>query len=462
VSLAAGGSLAALTELHNGRVVQKRTAALEALDLNDIEAGRGFASAAIGEGMRLTLRTHPRTVLARPLLEGTAKTWLELEVDNLPQNLRLSPRGPGRVRATRRRLLPPFVTGDPSFDLLWRVEPRPRDEHPGLVAALSHDARTLLAEQLQKNWVTVQGGVIRAALPRLVGRPQALAEAVEGLVELGKALALGDSTIPDRLLAHGRNDPVAGFRRHAMRLLLKRFKSYDQARDIAPLAVVDADPWVATLGAMALGEQGYDQVGAYARDTRQEPWRRGMAIEHLARQAPDDFVIPLFNRLFHDRQPEVLAAVTRGLGRFGDAWIEPAVIRLLTQRQDIVRMAAVETLAARGTAASVEPLRRELKRLRNDAKTKDTIARALERVRTRLSEEAVGGALALSETEQTEAPVDAGMLALAEEHSTAGSLALAQDQTLAGALGFASDSGDSGGLSLLVRAPTEGGLAPTS
>lgn len=284
----------------------------------------------------------------------SAAASLHLELSGgLPSALSLWPRivSPSALRTTFEEV----QVGDPAFDSVFRV----RGDEGQVLLSLHAPARAALRAEAQPPWV-FDGGVWSLTLWSLAG-----ADLERGL-DLGLAIARTlrtdvrrDVDAVERVAGVATRDPLLSMRRRALHWLLANEPTHPATRTALEAACGDRDQGIQILAARELGHL---ETFARLAATATEPIRLE-ALELLVRQAPGDArTHRILDEILWKRGP--VDGPDRALREAAISLIEElvltdfeaALITLLDEHDDDLRVRVMRTLGRVGSLAAVPAL----------------------------------------------------------------------------------------------------------
>jgi len=372
-------------EFYNRRVAGYVRQAAQLLSLETTRSGS--MDGMLGDA-RVTVRTVNRSGHEGFVFTGT---WSRIEVEvpgAIPRRIRLRWRPPGR------RPSPGTVaTGDALFDSTVELH----GDEAELLAVFGAGTRRSVLDLFVGAPFELHDGRLSVLRGGLAERPPLMEIAVRRFVELAAALNIPVDSLPSRLRDTALADPEPGARRRARNVLLQRFMTTPEARDVAEAALEDEDPMVRLHGAMALGEERLEQVENFAQAEALPLEVRLRALEHLVDFAPAEKVMPLASGLFHSADPDVLLALAQVSWRIDHPAVPPLLGRLLVDSANHweLRSATIQALAECGTVEQVEPLLSIADAKLGDAELKKAARTAIARIQSRI-EGATAGQLSVA------------------------------------------------------------------
>ncbi len=308
-----------------------------------LTAGR-FASTASG-----TLSGLPVEVTREP-----RRGRVLVSVSGLPAGVRLSPEGPGLAvgKALFGGLIEDHKVGDPAFDAAFIVG---GDRHRVFSVLDAESRRLALRAAALVDALTLEDGVLSGTLRARVVSRGALAEALEALLPLAAALRSGEHS--QGLFQRAFEDPAAGVRYQCLRLVLETAGGELRERAIQQ-ALIHRQPDLRYLAAWAAGDRAWPVMLELAGGHRYPSALRAAAMAQLPEGPPAEDLAEVVRGALGRPDPTLVAAAARLAARLppGDGALEELLLGVLARRGDETRAAAVEGLAAAGTARSVAPL----------------------------------------------------------------------------------------------------------
>ena len=390
---------------------------------------------------RLGLRRGPTVTRPRLIMVGEREGFT-VAVERLPvfKIPRITVEGAGGRQgpiSTDFRLLPgyPFfsnedrvpiehthdvVVGDQAVDDRYHFGGK-----PALVLALmNHESRSLLSRSPDDG----ESFVVENSRIQLTYSPgtqpgHEIVERVDRALRLARRFSLPASEIPGELARNVRTDPVPQVRANSLAALAERFPENAVTHSVLVEALRDADPRVRLVAAKARGD--FDALARLVVEFFPEEERTGI-LERLAtttgrdetpeRPSPSDsrekvaatalallaagfgreLVLPLVRVVVAAAEPGPLRlAALRALATLGDSSCEKIAGAILSSPFADERAAALDLLAAFGSAAAVGPIRAADKRkpfgydLGSDGGRNKADA-AIEKIQARLAGAAAG------------------------------------------------------------------------
>lgn len=382
------------------------------------------------------------TVEERQKGEDRHLTKLQLTPGGLPDELGFSLQSGGGWRQLFERPGEDHLVGDTLFDEEVVVEGPPREA----LARLDRETRDLLLKELRWSVTKVVNGVLTRTIPERLPA-SALIRHVETLAALLDHLKLRDG-VAEALARNVARDPVGGVRLRNLEVLQDDFPRSAEAESASRIALNDEDPAVRLQGAAHLGEEGFpvliDLVTSTEEPTpeqRAEAARHGKhlggipdhvrvaAFRYLLHAFDDERIEPIvlhqlehgegrvrrlavqaagslrlesslsaLHRVLPDADEDTAVALAEAFGRLAYPTAEDDLHLLLRHPSARVRLRAASTLAACGTARSVEPLRAAVVSSRGERDLTRVMEDAIAAIQSRI-EGAEAGQLSLAQTE---------------------------------------------------------------
>lgn len=228
--------------------LMKQTA--ERLGMEHEQADRRVVTELVGQvdGFPVSVRTlEPRTGRM-----SVAKIQTCVEVGGLPADLRLHRRG------VVRGLLAGTSALDGVQDLDRGLAVRGPDA--SLLAAFDARTRRLAETAVQTHKARLEDGRVQSVLPGRLKDVDQLVGIGSDLLELAKALRLGVTDVPGRLLHNTFEDPDPSFRRRCMKHLVRQHGRTDEAAAAIRRGRTSEAPDIRYLALHELDDEGLDGI----------------------------------------------------------------------------------------------------------------------------------------------------------------------------------------------------------
>lgn len=316
--------------------------------------------------------------------------------------------------------------GDPSFDREIQV----LGQEALALAVLDRDTRHELSELLRGvpwedngRWMDWGGSFSGELLAARLPHPEPASEetlfrqvsrVLDALLRLAQCLAR-PADVAERLGSRLREEPEAGVRRQALRVLLRDFPQHPATRKLLPALCSDPDERVRLAAALALGREGRKTLLALVEASSTSEGSATRAVRGLGEALPFELAVSTLRRALVVGQLDLAEACLDQLATGGRSEAEQPFLDTLRHHQPAVVRAAVRGLGKVGAVTAVPALRDVAARWPGElaADTRQAIAE----IQARL-EGAEAGQLTLAAS-------DVGQLSLAG--GEAGTLALTQE-----------------------------------
>ncbi|MFC2171234.1 HEAT repeat domain-containing protein [Acidobacteriota bacterium] len=286
-----------------------------------------------------------------------------------------------------------------------------------------------------------EGATIRYRLKNTAKIHRDIIKKVLRLVELAKRLRISNEIIPRRLARNAdRQDELMAVRIRNLTLLQKNYSKSPVAFEASRKAMHESqDNHLRLLGAMFLGEEGFEVVRDLVLSEKVKATLRIAGMKHLAKPSTGREIIPLLQNLLRSYSPRVAKAATNEilllirnvpiamlsqllialadkadeqaarvlteiLIKTGDPAAEPCLLWLLGRNELPIKRLSVRALNAIGTIRAVEPLLELTKGITRSSDLKREANQAIKQIQGRLGD-AGAGRLSLA----TPAELDGGL-----------------------------------------------------
>jgi HEAT repeat protein len=347
------------------------------------------------------------------------------------------------------------LTGDQRFD----DEVKVGGGRALALAVLDQEARDAFLAACTGSTPLVEDGVTTLEFSGQI-KPETVVEQVRRAVALAERLAIPEpGEIPGALARQASGDRHPGVRLAAFETLVAGAGERSVIEAAARTLLADEHPELRLRAAMTLGDEGFATIAGLVRrppaprragepeklwweititgggiqpdetllqDTVAHDKRRARALAHLVDHHPRERVLPLVREALRAHGPLLVAALA-AVTAIGDATDEEAAVAALGSGDEDVRRAAVDALAAVGTAAAVAPLREVIEQHAYELSLRSAVGAAIARIQERLTG-AAAGQVSLAPGESAAGQVnlagdrDSGRVALSEKRDPARSV----------------------------------------